>query len=187
MAITPAPSAYSIEYTKLVPVNNPTGDPSAQGYKVIHGNISNASLDDSQDTTDTTVDPAKTYYQKESKTAERRRGSSSRSTDDTGQRGGGAANTGEAEANRSKLLEKGLDYIKHHYKPDSFEVTVKAIDIHLLDPTVNTIEIGDVVKVILPGDPEDIEKKGTCLKIQYDLMAPENTEYTIGDAEKAIS
>lgn len=180
MSATPVQITYKV----FSAVNNPTGNPSANGYKVIHGSISDSSLSDAQDTTDTTVDSNKTYYTSVDKTAEKRSSSSSRSTDDTGQRGGGAAQTGEAEANRSKLLEKALDYIKHHYKPDAFEATVKAIDVHLLDPTVDTIEIGDVVKVVLA---DGTEKRGTCLKIQYDLMAPENTEYTIGDAEKAIA
>ena len=166
------------------PVNNPTGNPSEKGYKIIHGSISGVGLSDAEDTTDTTVNPDETYYESTSSEADDEPSSSSRSTDNTGQRGGGSADTGEAEANRSKLLEKALDYIKHHYKPDAFEVTVKAVDIHLLDPIVDTIEIGDVVKVILA---DGTEKRGTCLKIQYDLMAPENTEYTIGDAEKAIA
>lgn len=171
-------------YSHYSPVNNPTGNPSEKGYKVVHGSISDFSLDDAETTTDTTVTPGKTYLSSETKTASKTKSSRSRSSDDTGRRGGGAANTGEAEANRSKLLEKALDYIKHHYKPDTFEVTVKAVDIHLLDPNVDTIEIGDVVKVVLA---DGSEKRGTCLKIQYDLMAPENTEYTIGDAEKALA
>lgn len=173
-----------VAYEALTPVNNPTGNPSAQGYKIIHGSISDSSLSDAQNTTDTSVNPDETYYSSEEKSADEQPSSSSRSSDGTGRRGGGAADTGEAEANRSKLLEKALDYIKHHYKPDAFEATVKAIDIHLLDPTVDTIEIGDVVKVVLA---DGTEKNGTVLKIEYDLMAPENTEYTIGDAEKAIA
>lgn len=174
-----------VAYEILSAVNSPTGNPSANGYKeIVHGSISDFSLSDAKNSTDTTVDPNKTYYESESKTADKRPASSRRSTDDTGQRGGGGAETGEAEANRSKLLEKALDYIKHHYKPDSFEVSVKAVDVHLLDPSVDTIEIGDVVKVILA---DGSEKRGTCLKIQYDLMAPENTEYTIGDPERAIA
>lgn len=177
-------AATTVSYENLIPVNNPAGNPSSNGYKVIHGSISDFGLSDAQPTTDTSVDSSKTYYRSEPKQAEIRSTSSSRQTDNTGQRGGGSAETGEAEANRSKLLEKALDYIRHHYKPDAFEVTVKAIDIHLLDPTADTIEIGDVVKVILA---DGTQKTGTCLKIDYDLMAPENTEYTIGDAEKAIA
>ena len=87
-----------ITYKVFSAVNNPTGNPSANGYKVIHGSISDSSLNDAQDTTDTTVDSNKTYYTSVDKTAEKRSSSSSRSTDDTGQRGGGAAQTGEAEA-----------------------------------------------------------------------------------------
>lgn len=174
----------NVGYSILKPVNNPSGNPSAQGYQVIHGSLSDSSLSDATKTTDTTVDPSKTYYSAATGKASQVAASLSKSSDDTGQRGGGSADTGEAAANRSKLLEKALDYIKHHYKPDAFEVTVKAVDVHLLDPSVDTIEIGDVVKVILA---DGTTKKGTCLKIQYDLMAPENTEYTIGDAEKAIA
>lgn len=174
-----------VTYDAYAPVNNPTGSPKDNGYKEIkHGSISDFNVGDATDSTDTTVDPNKTYYTKETTNADKQSSSSSKSSDNTGQRGGGAAQTGEAEANRSKLLEKAIDYIKHHYRPESFEVSVKAVDVHLLDPTVDTIEIGDVVKVVLA---DGSEKKGTCLKIQYDLMAPENTEYTIGDAEKALA
>lgn len=180
----PTETGLQVNYEFLTPVNNPTGNPSEQGCKVIrHGSISDFGLNDAVETTDTVFDRHKTYYNAEVATSSAVIGAVSKSTDNTGQRGGGASSTGEADGNRSKLLEKALDYIKHHYKPDSFEVTVKAVDIHLLDPTVDTIEIGDVVKVILA---DGTEKKGTCLKIQYDLMAPENTEYTIGDAEKSL-
>lgn len=177
----------TVNYKILHPVNNPTGNPSSQGYKeIIHGRIgpsATPALSDAKDTSDTTVDPTKTYYSSTSKSASKASGSKSRGSDSMGYRGGGAADTEEASGNRSKLLEKALDYIKHHYKPDAFEVSVKAVDIHLLDPTVDTIEVGDVVKVILA---DGTEKRGTCLKIQYDLMAPENTEYTIGDPEKEL-
>lgn len=176
--------AEQIHYETLTPVENPTGNPSANGYKeIVHGSVSDSSLNDAQNSTDTTVDPDKTYYTAEDGTADKMT-RVTKVTDETGQRGGGSSTTVTANANRSKLLEKALDYIQHNYKPDAFEVTVKAVDVHLLDPTVDTIEIGDVVKVILA---DGTEKKGTCVKIQYDLMAPENTEYTIGDAEKAIS
>ena len=178
--------AETVNYKILHPVNNPTGNPSSQGYKeVVHGRISSGvpTLSDAKDTQDTTVNPDKTYYSSTTKTAEKPAGSKSRGSDTTGHRGGGASDTAEASANRTKLLEKAIDYIKHHYKPDSFEVSVKAVDIHLLDPTVDTIEVGDIVKVILA---DGTEKNGTCLKIQYDLMAPENTEYTIGDPEKEL-
>lgn len=174
----------SVLYNLLSPVSNPSGNPSQNGYKeIVHGSISDFSLNDAVDTEDTTVNPDVTYYRTSAEITDVPPGSVPKDTDSTGKRGGGSASTGEAAANRSKLLEKAIDYIRHHYKPDAFEVTVKAVDIHLLDPNVDTIEIGDVVKVILA---DGTEKKGTCLKIQYDLMAPENTEYTIGDAEKAI-
>lgn len=175
----------NVQYELLRPVNNPTGNPSTQGYKeIVHGSISSASIGDSVNSTDTTVNSNKTYYGAVIGTADNPAGSRSRSSDNSGYRGGGDADTEEAGENRGKLLDKALDYIKHHYKPESFEVTVKAVDIHLLDPTVSTIGIGDVIKVVLA---DGTEKKGTCLKIQYDLMAPENTEYTIGDAEKSIA
>ena len=171
-------------YELLTPVNNPSGNPSANDYMEIrHGSISDIGLSDAKPSTDTEVDPDKDYFLSEEDPFDGGRKGDPKEIDDTGRRGGGRAKTAEAQANRNKLLKKALEYIEHHYKPDSFEVTVKAIDIHLLDPTVDTIEIGDVVKVILA---DGSEKHGTCLKIQYDLMAPENTEYTIGDAEKAI-
>lgn len=177
--------AQELHYEILAAVNHPTGNPKTQGYKeIVHGSISSASIGDSIDSEDTTVNPNKTYYGAILGVADNPAGSRSRSSDNSGYSGGGDAETDEAAANRVKLLDKALDYIKHHYKPDAFEVTVKAVDIHLLDPTVSTIGIGDVIKVVLA---DGTEKRGTCLKIQYDLMAPENTEYTIGDAEKAIA
>ena len=178
-------SSSVVNYKILSPVNNPTGNPSTSGYReIVHGSISDSSLDDSKSSTDTSVNAGKTYYEGTIKSETKYNGSRSRSSDNTGRSGGGSSDTAEAQGNRAKLLDKALDYIKHHYKPDAFEATIKAIDLHLLDPNVDTIEIGDVVKIVLA---DGTEKRGTCLKIQYDLMAPENTEYTIGDAEKAIA
>lgn len=87
--------------------------------------------------------------------------------------------------NRKLLLEEALDYIAHHYKPDSFTITVTALDLHLLDSNVSTIQIGDIGNVVYDRDGNS--KRGTCYAIKYDLSNPEKNQYTIGDPEVAFS
>lgn len=57
-------------------------------------------------------------------------------------------------------------------------LSVKAIDLNLLDVKYERIRLGDWVRVISP--PHDLDKWFQCTKIVYDLIDPEKTEYVFG-------
>ena len=57
-------------------------------------------------------------------------------------------------------------------------LTVKAIDLNLLDVNYERIRLGDWVRVVSP--PHNLDKWFQCTKIVYDLIDPEKTEYVFG-------
>ena len=57
-------------------------------------------------------------------------------------------------------------------------LSVKAVDLNLLDVSYERIRLGDWVRVISP--PHNLDKWFQCTKIVYDLVDPEKTEYVFG-------
>lgn len=64
----------------------------------------------------------------------------------------------------------------------SFELAVslslKAVDLNLLDINVEAIRVGDWVRVI--SLPHGLDRAFQCTKIVYDLVNPDNNEYSFG-------
>jgi len=91
----------------------------------------------------------------------------------------------ERRPNPSELLEPSLEYIRSNYKPELKTYNIKAVDLHLLDESVDTIYLGDIVSVI-PEKNGSVAKM-TCTSVEYDLQSPENTTYTIGVPEQTLT
>ncbi len=85
----------------------------------------------------------------------------------------------------SELLRLGQAYMSANYKPDKLSLTVKAIDMNLLDGSVDAIRVGSTVTVI--SEPHDIHVSLTCISIEYDIQNPENNSYEIGDPSETLS
>ena len=83
----------------------------------------------------------------------------------------------------SALLKKAQEYLKTGAELRT--LTIKAIDMHLMDGSVDGISIGQKVKIRVM--PHDIDIELTCSKMEIDLVSPENTIYTFGEAPKALS
>lgn len=64
-------------------------------------------------------------------------------------------------------------------------ITIKAVDMHLLDLDVERIRLGDSVRVV--SVPHGIDAFFLCTKIVYDFAHPKNTEYTFGSTQRTIS
>ena len=81
-------------------------------------------------------------------------------------------------SNASALLKEAKQYIKNHYEelPESLEIT--AIDLKLLGVNVESIHVGDVVRVT--STPNGVDKDYTCSAISYTLSQFGNTKYTLG-------
>lgn len=84
-----------------------------------------------------------------------------------------------------KLSELADQYIRTHYTPYPTELTIKAIDLHILDGTIETIQVGDTVQI--RSTPHNLSKKLMCISIDYDLQNPENTSYVFGHPKQSLS
>ena len=78
----------------------------------------------------------------------------------------------------STLLKEANQYIKNHYEelPESLEIT--AIDLRFLGVDVESIHVGDVVRVT--STPNGVDKDYTCSAISYNLSQFGKTKYTLG-------
>lgn len=78
----------------------------------------------------------------------------------------------------STLLKEAKQYIKNHYEelPESLEIT--AIDLKLLGVNVESIHVGDVVRVT--STPNGVDKDYACSAISYNLSQFGKTKYTLG-------
>lgn len=89
------------------------------------------------------------------------------------------------ESSKSELLKEALDYISNNYHPTLHTFKIKAVDWHLIDSSVKQIRLGDLVTVVY--DHEQHSEKLMCSAIDYDLIEPENTEYTLGLSADSLS
>lgn len=78
----------------------------------------------------------------------------------------------------STLLKEAKQYVKNHYEelPESLEIT--AIDLKLLGVDVESIHVGDIVRVT--STPNGVDKDYTCSAISYNLSQFGKTKYTLG-------
>lgn len=90
-----------------------------------------------------------------------------------------------SESTQTALFKEALDYIANNYHPTLHTFKIKAVDWHYIDNNVKQIQIGDIVTVIY--DNEQHSDKLMCSAIDYDLMEPENTEFTLGLSEDSLS
>ena len=86
--------------------------------------------------------------------------------------------------NPSTLLENGRRYLSSHVNVP-FTLTVKAIDMHLVDPNASPIYVGD--KVHVNSLPHDLTDQLTCTKIEYDIENPQNNAYTFGTPKQSLT
>lgn len=64
-------------------------------------------------------------------------------------------------------------------------ITIKAVDLHLLDVDVERIRLGDSVRVV--SVPHQIDAYFLCTKIEIDFAHPQNTVFTFGATQRTIS
>ena len=79
------------------------------------------------------------------------------------------------DANELKTL--GEEILKSNIEL-SVTLTVKAVDLHLLNVNTERIKLGDWVRVI--SLPHNLDKKFQCTKIVYDILNPDQNEYVFG-------
>ena len=84
----------------------------------------------------------------------------------------------------STLLENAQRFMASHVNMP-ITITVKAVDMHLIDKNVREIYIGDRVHVNTL--PHNIVDYLTCTKIEYDLDNPANNTYTFGTPRQTMT
>lgn len=83
------------------------------------------------------------------------------------------------------LLENGVRYLQTN-SDLSETFTITAVDLHNIDPNVQSISLGDKVQII--SAPHGINNTSlTCTKIEYDLANPANTVYTFGKPKQTLT
>lgn len=87
------------------------------------------------------------------------------------------------EESPQKLLEKAKKYLETGAALQT--LTLKAVDMHILDGDVQKLQIGDDVRIL--SDPHGVDQTILCAKMEIDLLNPENTSYTFGEAPKALT
>lgn len=92
--------------------------------------------------------------------------------------------TFDSVTSASTLLENAQRYLNLHSVVDiSFEV--KAIDMHLLDPSIEEFLCGH--KIHLNSRPHGVTEFLTCTKIEYDMTDPSNDTYTFGNPKQTLT
>ena len=64
-------------------------------------------------------------------------------------------------------------------------VSVRAVDLHLINKKINPIRIGD--KVTITSYIHEVDDTLTCTKIEYDLEKPDNNNYTFGNPRQTLT
>lgn len=82
------------------------------------------------------------------------------------------------------LLENAQRYLNYTVNVPR-TVSVKAVDLHLINPAVKMIHLGDRVR--LNSNAHDIDDFLTCTKVEYDLERPENNNYIFGNPRQSLT
>lgn len=78
---------------------------------------------------------------------------------------------------KDKLVEFGVKALKETINPKR-TIEVKAVDMHLINPNIKPIRIGEYVRI--RSKPHGLDSYFLCKNIDLDLNNPENSIYTFG-------
>jgi len=84
----------------------------------------------------------------------------------------------------AKLLNLGTSYLNQNIEM-AVTLTVRAVDMYILDVNMDEIRVGDWVRVI--SLPHRLDKNFQCTKIVYDLVNPDQNEYTFGLEDRTLT
>ena len=82
------------------------------------------------------------------------------------------------------LLENAQRYLANNVRIPT-TVTLKAVDMHLVDPNASPIYVGD--KVHVSSLPHGVVDVLTCTKIEYDMEDPSNNIYVFGTPRQSLT
>lgn len=82
------------------------------------------------------------------------------------------------------LLENGRRFLASHANVPA-TITIRAVDMHLLDSQIPLIKIGDSVPV--KSKPHNIVRSLSCTKIEYDFENIGNCTFTFGTVQQSLT
>lgn len=84
----------------------------------------------------------------------------------------------------SNLLTKGNEFLNAGIEM-SVTLSIKAVDLHLIDVDTSRIGLGQHVRVV--SEPHGLDSFFLCSKIVLDMQNPDGTEYTFGSGFTAMT
>lgn len=88
------------------------------------------------------------------------------------------------EGNPSTLKSLGQALLDKSFEL-AVSLTLRAIDLNLVNVNVEAIRVGDWVRVI--SAPHGLDRAFQCTKIVYDLVNPDNNEYSFGSSFNSLT
>lgn len=82
-----------------------------------------------------------------------------------------------------EIMDKGLEQFAKMKAART--LTIKAVDLHIVDASVDSIRLGKKVK--LRSAPHGLDEPDICSVIDLDVEKPEQTEYTFGIPQKSLT
>lgn len=82
------------------------------------------------------------------------------------------------------LLTRATEFFVQSIKSLEGDLSIRALDRHILNPDIAPIRLGDLVHIVV--EPHGISTDLTAMSIDYDLNAPENTEYEFDKPYKLL-
>ena len=84
----------------------------------------------------------------------------------------------------AELKRRGQKYLNNGAN-DSIEISLSAIDLHLLNPNIDAIRLGE--KNLIYSSPHGFNSRLACNKITLDLKNPERSQYSFGKVGKTLT
>ena len=84
----------------------------------------------------------------------------------------------------SNLKSKGKEFLDAGINM-SITLTIKAVDLHLIDVDTSAIKLGDFIRVL--SIPHGLDQYFQCTKLQVDLVSPDNSVFTLGSGFSALT
>lgn len=82
------------------------------------------------------------------------------------------------------LLENAVRFMETDMKLP-VTVTVKAVDMHMLNGEIQPIRLGNLVRI--KSQPHNVVRDLVCTGIEYDIERPDQTSYTFGNPEQSLT
>ena len=91
--------------------------------------------------------------------------------------------SGISDANQLKTTAQ--KYMDANYKgiPDNF--TIKAVDMHKLNPNVQALRVGQKIRIL--STPHEVDVTKLCRSVSMDLDNPENDTYDLGEPKRTLT